>query len=196
MKRDVYLSVDLDYWYSKKMGSGLNFVRELFALRRPITVFTEHHLVLKDISKQYRKVYNVDYHSDIGEIHQGWPNCGSWVNYVYGRKNAEFEWRYPNYKECVGLGHGLCNMSHSDGHIDDPFTYKAMHNWKKISRHPGLNEIELDRVDRISLVLSQCWSDWIVIRKTLQYIQKRKVNYYSKSAEQLINRMISQFSEY
>jgi len=192
MKHDVYLSVDLDYWYStKKTGNGLDFVRKLLELKRPVTVFTEHHLVLKDITKQYHKVYNVDFHSDISEIAWRWPNCGTWANFVRGRDKAEFEWRFPNWNMCIKKGHGLCHTDHTNGNRYDPFNNKHLWAWKSIKRKCGLNGIELDRVDKISLVLSPAWSYSRVILDTLLYIYNAdNVKFFSKSAKHVMESMM------
>lgn len=191
MKRDIYLSVDLDYWYSKKeTGDGLGFIKKLYALDRPITVFTEHHLILKHITKQYRKVYNVDFHSDISEMAWRWPNCGTWANFVLGRDKAEFEWRYPNKEVCIAKGHGLCHTDHEDGNDYDPFAHKELWTWKTIKRKCGLIDIELDRVDKISLVLSPAWSYPSVILDTLLYIYNSDAKFFSKSVTKVMESMM------
>jgi hypothetical protein len=190
MNRDVYLSVDLDYWHNKTTGSSLDFVGSLFELERPITVFTEHHLVLKDITKQYRKVYNVDFHSDLSETAWRWPNCGTWVNFVYGRENAEFEWRYPSRNLCITKGWGLCHTDHENGNEFDPFNNKSLWTWKNISRKNGLSGIEMDKVDRVSLVLSPAWSQSRVILDTLIFINDSHAKFFSKSAKRVMESMM------
>jgi hypothetical protein len=194
MKKDVYLSVDLDYWYNEKCtGDGLSFIKKLFSLDRPITIFTEHHLVLKDIKKQYNKVYNIDYHSDLSNVALGWPNCGTWVNYVYGRKCAEYEWRYPDYKSCIVHGLGLCHYDHEDESEFDPFYHKEFQTWKAISRAYGTDGINFESVDKISIVLSPSWSNAKTIHNTLMFLisdQSRQAKFFSKSVQKTIEKML------
>jgi hypothetical protein len=204
MKRDTYLTVDLDYWYSKKVtGTGFDFIQKLFALNRPMKVFTEHHLILKDIDKQYKKVINVDYHSDLADRAYKWPNCGTWANYVQCRHNATFEWRYPNDKQCIKEGMGLCHPDTEDekfkgydlrnGNEFDPFHHPELWTWKNVVRKKGIDDLELDTIDKISFVLSPIWSRSNVIHDTLVFLttpESNKAKYNSKTVRTVINQML------
>lgn len=196
MTKSTYLSVDLDYWWRPGMRNSLLFIKDLLSLGRQVTVFTEHHLVLREINRQYKKVYNIDYHSDIIEPCPGWPECGSWVNHVPFRKDAEFEWRFPSWKECVYRGNGLCHKPRRDNSRSNPFVYNNMHSWKSVSRKQGIENIDLDDVDKISLVLSPEWSIGEYIFDTLCYLLAAKedgvIDFYGKRTKPLIKRMLKE----
>jgi hypothetical protein len=198
MSKSVYLSVDLDYWYKPGMRKNIDFIESLLSLGRPITVFTEHQLVLRDIKKQYKKVYNIDYHSDITEPDAGWPNCAKWVNYVRGRQDAEFEWRMPSWEDCVTYGHGLCHYRHNEHNRWNPFKDNNLHSWKSVGRAAGLRNLPLDDVDRVSLVLSPEWSIGAYIEDTLSFLlfleEEGCVEFYGDSVRPLINRMMGRYS--
>lgn len=206
--KHTYLTVDLDYWYSRKVtGTGLDFIKSLLALNRPMKIFTEHHLILKDIDRQYQKVVNVDFHSDLVDRVSGFPNCGTWANYFPGRQNAVYEWRYPNEMECVTFGRGLCHPDEDengeecynecydktrDGNRFDPFSHPEFWTWKNVSRKQGLNKLNLKDVDKISFILSPIWSEPEVIKDTLKLLvlsDIRKVEWNSKSVGRVINKM-------
>lgn len=195
-QKNVYLSVDLDYWWKPGMHKNLNYIKQLLELDRPVTVFTEHQLVLREINKQYKKIYNVDYHSDISQREPGWPSCGDWVNFVYGRENAEFEWRMPSWKECVTRGHGFCHHPRIEDSHNNPFRDDSIHKWKKVSRQQGLRNIPLDDVDKISLVLSPEWSHGKYIADTLDHIleceKEGQIKFFGRNVEPLIRRMLKE----
>ena len=190
--KDTYLTVDLDYWFDTR-DDGFPFIKELYELRRPITVFTQHQLVLKDITKQYRKVINVDYHADLCESGQNWPNCGTWGNRVFGRHEAEFVWIYPCRYSCIERGHGLCHTSHEEESENNPFLHPELTTWAAISRDEGYEDIDLDRVDRVSLILSIDWSRPHIIEPVLRYIKNRegdRIQFYGKNVIKQINEML------
>lgn len=193
-QKNVYLSIDLDYWYTPEMHNSINYISQLLELNRPVTVFTEHHLVLRDIKRQYKKVYNVDYHSDVTQLEPGWPTCGCWANFVYGRENSEFEWRMPNWKDCVSRGGGLCHRLYMESSRYNPFKNDDLHKWKNLIRKEGFNNIPLDDVDRISLVLSPEWSYGEFIEDTLYYLLDREregqIKFFGRNVKPLIHRMI------
>ena len=209
--KHTYLTVDLDYWYSHSItGTGLPFVQKLFALNRPMKVFTEHHLILRDIDRQYDKVINIDFHSDIVDRVCGWPNCGTWANYFPGRQDAIFEWRYPNKDKCIKAGWGLCHMDEGgnynedgnlrlrDGNRFDPFYHPEFWTWKNVARQQGLKDLDLSDVDRVSFILSPMWSEAYVIQDTLRLLsgtKGRKTEYHSNSVGTVINRMLREAND-
>ena len=203
MRHDTYLTVDLDYWYSKRAtGTGFDFIKKLYLLGKPIKVFTEHHLILRDINRQYKKVINVDFHSDLADMAYRWPNCGTWANYVYGRQNAVFEWRYPNDIECIQKGMGLCHRDDEDddtlgynfrnGNDFDPFHHPELWTWREVRRQKGIEELDLNSVDKISLILSPIWSRTDVIRDTLEFLESpdKRIKYNSKTVRTVISQML------
>lgn len=199
-QKNVYLTVDLDYWYKPGMRKNIDFIKELLALDRPTTVYTEHQLILREIKRQYKKIINVDYHSDISQREPGWPNCGDWANFVHGRENAEFEWRMPDWNDCVTLGEGLCHSTHSEYSQYNPFLDNNLHTWKDVERKQGLRNLPLDDVDRISLILSPEWSpEWSIgdnIADTLLHIvgaeATGQVKFHGHNVQPLIKRMIQE----
>ena len=194
MGKNTYLSVDLDYWYRPGMRNSIDFIKELMGLNRPVTVFTEHHLVLKEIKKPYKRVYNIDYHSDITEPAPGWPECGNWVNHVPGRGQGKFMWCLPNWKECVTNGNGFCHRIRQESSIYNPFIDDTMHSWRSVNRQVGIRNLPLDDVDRISLVLSPEWSFGEYISDTLCYLiaaqEDGKVDFYGRRVKPLIKEML------
>jgi hypothetical protein len=193
-QKNVYLTVDLDYWWTAGMHKNLDYIKQLLGLNRPVTVYTEHQLILREITKQYKKVYNVDYHSDISQREPGWPNCGDWVNFTQGRENSEYEWRLPDWKECVTNGGGLCHKGHKENGKMNPFKDDSLHGWKNVGRKQGLRNIPLDDVDKISLILSPEWSCGVYITDTLNHLleleKEGQVKFFGRNVRPLINKMI------
>ena len=195
----VHLSIDLDYWYRTKIRpSCYEFIKRVLKLKVPITLYTEHHLILRKVKNNYSKVINVDYHSDISEPFKGWPCCGSWVNFFPGRQNAEFEWRMPDWERCVVEGDGLCHDYHmpqprKEGSSRNPFTYLHNHKWKKVSRQVGLKNIPWNNIKDVSIVLSIEWSYPQYISKALDSIiqsaQNGQIKLYGKKALPISKRM-------
>ena len=182
-KRDVYLSVDLDYFYSDAVtGSGLDFVKELYSLNRPTTLFKHHQTILHDITKQYCLVDNVDYHSDIVEPECNRTiTCANWVNHVYGRNKAVYQWRYPNREECITQGYGLCHLMDDHGQDHNPFYHPEWKLWSKVTRRYGLEGIDFGMVDRIAFILSPAWLRPLICYDALEFIRcHNKTRYFSQ----------------
>jgi hypothetical protein len=207
--KHTYLTVDLDYWYSRRVtGTGLDFIKQLFSLNRQMKVFTEHHLILRDIDRQYKKVINVDFHSDLVDRASGRVNCGTWANYFPGRQDAEFEWRYPNRCRCLVEGMGLCHPDEDEdgneccddcydrtrnGNKFDPFYHPEFWTWKNVSRQQGVNGLDLKDVDKISFILSPTWSEPRVIEVILKILSNdKRVERGSKTVCRVINRMLKE----
>ncbi len=54
-----------------------------------------------------RKVINIDFHNDIVIDDGDDLNEGTWGNYL-PKSVKEFEWRYPDYHDCIRRGKGRC----------------------------------------------------------------------------------------
>jgi hypothetical protein len=168
--KDAYLSIDLDYWSRHKTTRSANtFFEKVFAIRRPIIVVSQHHLMLRDINKKnYKLLYNIDFHSDIAEPGL-WLNEGTWVCYVKWRKNATFEWRYPDYQDCFVDGWGLCNSDHMPETKSDPFTYKNLHSWQIVKHSEGVRGLQWGRIDRVNI----CLTNPDTVRDVLSELRRR-----------------------
>lgn len=219
----IHLSIDLDYWshvedkpITDKFGffnkikyndykdtqefvhrlrsDSLKMIKKAVSLNKPIIVYSQHHSILKHVKDNYTKVINVDYHSDICEIRNGWPCCGSWANFFPGRAKMEFEWRYPSKVQCVKHGHGLCHLSHKDKAPEDPFLDDSNHTWKKVSRRHGVYGIPWKQVDDVSIILSINWSNPIPIKNTLELLieleRENKIKFYGKNVRRVINHFL------
>ena len=190
----IHLSIDLDYWNINTKPDCLSYVSKVLSLKRPTTVYTQHHLILRNVRAMYDRVVNIDYHSDICELHQGWPECGSWANYFPGRQNAYYEWRLPDRRECIGLGEGLCHRSRSWRYSDNPFVNVAEHKWRGLKHCVGLKGIRLGEVEDVSIVLSPEYCIPEAIRDTLQLLlikqQRGDVVFYGRNVKPMIRQLM------
>lgn len=100
------------------------------------------------IPAKTRKVINIDFHNDIVIDDGDDLNEGTWGNYL-PKSVKEFEWRYPDYKECVRRGRGRCVPS---GRLDQyPLVYKQKR---------GIEEIDMRDINGVVICLSPNWDHY------------------------------------
>lgn len=154
-----YLSVDIDYFLIRYFDELQNlslaerFIKKLISLKKPIDVVLSHEYLIHHIEPNIKKIYNVDFHSDIAHNYGTFDlNEGTWLNFIDNSRNMEFQWNYPSYKHCYVDAYGTC----------DTYPYKwATHlmPYKKVSRVSGLRKINFDAVSRIGICISPPWCE-------------------------------------
>lgn len=165
MKRDIYLSIDLDYWshWPNDWHSRL-FFKRVFALGLKVTVALHHHHLLDSINRvarHLRRVVNVDYHSDISDVNEYTTpelNEGTWANFVQHRERMTFEWRYPE-EDCLDENSGYCHF------YENPFESPCTR-WQRVVKRMGSARIPWQRIRAVGVCLSPSWiygSLWTVI---------------------------------
>ena len=126
------------------------------ALGLPIPVVRSHHWLLSHINGtppippwQCDEVWNVDYHSDLGDPDKKGRielNCGTWGNHVKFRENATFVWCAPD-RHCRDEGGGWCHT------VRNPFKSNCS-GWKRTRSLIGWKRIPWDRVRRVGVAVS------------------------------------------
>ena len=111
----MYLSIDLDYWFSDESPSirGLKRILDRVKNVRNKIIIDEHHCILDHINESgSNHILHVDYHQDIVYPTLKKENitleCGSFFYFVKDKEKKNFEWFYPSYVSCVKMGLGLC----------------------------------------------------------------------------------------
>jgi len=156
MKRDTYLSLDLDYWRKAKNAKGVeSFFYNLFQLKREFFLVKSHDQLLGDInSSQCSSLINVDFHSDVAEDNvDGKPlrlNEGTWVNFVTWKTTGSFLWLHPPK---MVLRRGYCHA------FRNPFHATTVSGWKGIKKEGGVDQIPWDRIRAVGISISPAWLD-------------------------------------
>lgn len=160
MKKDTFLSIDLDYWRSVS-PSMISFLRKTLKLDVPKILVKHHHQLLPFINRNPAEVLvNIDYHSDLSEDDFGNPpelNCGTWVNHVRWREDSSFIWVCPSKKRCYRDGEGRCDSSRDSS--TDPFK-NDNNGWGSTKVKVGLHHVNLNKVIAIGYTLSPDYINW------------------------------------
>lgn len=163
-----YLSVDLDYWILERDdASSLRFFERIFWSDVQIDFVESHEELLEFVNlKNYGKLINVDWHSDLVEASCSHLELeeGSWVNYVDWKASGAYEWIYP------------CDVrwSFSSGncyHKEDPFR-DGLCDWGSVSRSPNL-EIDFGEVERVGVSFSPNWVNVLSVQRVLKELMSR-----------------------
>lgn len=158
----TYLSIDLDYWgMSGAPGMG-RMISRVLALNVPTCLVRTHTTMLKHMRKfSFDKLINVDFHSDLcsrlpRDGKQLVLNEGTWGAFVPHRNRGRFEWRLPDYVECVTLKVGLCDQT------QDVFADPTGTGWLAAVARVGLRGIDYHDVVAAGFCLSLNWwgLDW------------------------------------
>lgn len=145
---EAHLSFDIDFYTEKKIEDPLvlnALITSLYNIQEagvPVIVKTHHHHILKYINQfEFKKIINVDAHSDIVNEDCGFDlDCGSWANFYKHKKNAVFEWIHP-HSEAKWFNLGRCD-------------YYNWTDWNKEKVKFGYKDaIHRKRSDVISLVI-------------------------------------------
>jgi len=162
MKRDTYLSIDMDFWCKYQgFSKVINFFNSLDNVKIKPVVVKYHHELTKYVNAtpNISRLINMDYHSDIADVikcdkHNF--NEGTWVNYVRLEENSEYVWRYPMNK-CIGYNTGYC---HGDQH-SNPFNkaHQNKYHWNRVLKTYGpVEPWELNRIAAIGICMSPNWT--------------------------------------
>lgn len=162
MKKEIYLSVDLDYWRYHSGSKSLNsFLIRLLRMKRrglPFKIVETHEKLVPHINKSgLSHIINVDYHSDIvdGVDYPGnrlTLNEGTWANFINKRLQEKgcFEWRFPHNNQ-NDLEDGYCHQDWKN-----PFKEKCTKYEKVIMKH-GLKGIDFKKIGAIGISISRDW---------------------------------------
>jgi hypothetical protein len=162
------MTVDLDYWtydrssWSKhisyndsQIDKATNFVRHAMSNAGSIYLIKYHDGILKcPIPSDVDTLINVDFHNDIIAEKLSDPadlNEGTWGNFL-PQKITDFKWRYPNHRDCVQRGWGVCRDSASD-RIPDAHEYHL-----KYKADQGIeSEIPFNDISQLVICYSPNW---------------------------------------
>lgn len=158
-----HLSIDLDYWLFQYIDMHekfpdtkgcIDFIKKVQNLNVPTIVVEEHHEILPFINQYYfDTIINVDFHSDLPELPFTTIEEGSWPLFYKHRQYTNFRWYYPDYKECVELGYGRCDLMRWTGM---PMNYANMGH-KSIRKYEGLPVLK--GIHSVSISLSKGWCE-------------------------------------
>jgi hypothetical protein len=194
MKKDIYLSLDLDFWKNKPFAHFQTLFEELIDRKLPIKVVPHHQQLLPHINKyQCPVLFNVDYHSDIGDNPKPYKapelNCGTWANHVKIQSMELFVWMFASMK-CVQNydgKKGLCNEDGSqfcnENPDKNPFfakNPKPLCFWDSAVLRDGQRDFlqprEIDRVRAVGIAISYAWGGSVhynVFQNLMQIHHKR-----------------------
>lgn len=159
--RNVYLSVDLDYWNLNKSS-----IRMLGFLQRvtrycnskivescELKIVESHEELLPHINASgCNHLINIDYHADFAGEKDGRPfplGDGTWVDRVVWKQQGTYEWRAPD-PQCQAFGAGYCH-SWAD---PNPFTCRSATSWRHRHKRCGLKRISWTSVRAVGIALS------------------------------------------
>jgi hypothetical protein len=201
-RKTTYLTVDLDYWDVAEKPSVASIVQKVLKLNIPVSLFLDHHLVLRDFSggnTEFLKLINVDQHDDLAGDTTEELNEANWVNYVPFRNHAVYEWRFPieDFWCCDGQDGDL--TWNQDGYFTehrDVVSWnrkvKSVCGWKEIRRIAGLGKINYREIGKASFVLSPAYVSVGKIHPALMLLAEAKgdvgcSNYVKSALSRLLN---------
>jgi hypothetical protein len=151
----AYLSIDLDYWSHSRNArrSCTDFFKRVWELKLPIYVAMFHHHLLPHINASgCDTCINVDYHSDLADLHADRVlnfNEGTWGNFVDWRLDGTFIWRFP-LERCLHSSTGFCHQ------FLDPFLTQVS-GWKVTERTLRLARMPWSNIKAIGVSVSPDW---------------------------------------
>ena len=165
MKRDTYLSIDLDYWCDDAGSSRINsFFDQLLNETKvqKLYLVSSHEMLLSHIdSCDCVDLINVDFHSDLADdakcaeyIRPLKLNEGTWVNFVKWKNRKQFNWYHPHPNK-FSLDFGYCHAT------INPFLDNKLANtgWKKVVKTKGhlKDGIPWNKVAAVGIAISYPW---------------------------------------
>lgn len=183
MLRDTYLSIDLDYWMHSESNVMYSYLTKIINMGLPIDVVKYHNEILEYINNrdEITRVLNMDFHSDIGDLHldecnERQFNEGTWVNYVNLTKKKEYIWYYPD-DSSLTQHTGYCHIEDNPFESYFPLTY----GWNKIKKRKGTpSRFNLLRVSRVGICVSPNWLNIDVGTDVVDFLIDNKLIYENK----------------
>jgi hypothetical protein len=162
MKRDTYLSIDMDFWYKYRgFTQAVKFFNSLDQLKIKPIVVKYHHELTKHVNEtpNISRLVNMDFHSDIADIeicdNENF-NEGTWINYVRMQENSEYVWRYP-MNTCLGYFTGYCHGAERN----NPFnkSEQGKFHWDRVLKVRGpIEPWEFNRIAAVGICMSPNWT--------------------------------------
>ena len=179
----TYLSIDLDFWNTRKIKECRDFMKKVKDTGIPIKIVDDHADLLPFINhRKYDCIINIDYHSDIsnnayhtkgrrfpytyfdekhiknhfvkiGNVFLPKLNCGTWANWI-NHKNS-FIWIHPFD---VDFDLALCHVPRKDKF--SPFIHPEISGFGSVSRYNIHNSIPswvFNNVKEIGIACSYKW---------------------------------------
>ena len=189
--KDVYLSIDLDFWmkdYAK--GDMFEYLDSVLNRNIPVICVAYHHEMLPYVNskKGLQELINVDFHSDLtdmkaSELEKSKQfNEGTWINFVNFRKKGKFTWIYPNRQCYIDRIHPVDGEFRGYGRCDvdaNPFDYRNTQKiceWKQARvRSIMPTKKEMERVVEIGICLSPNWIEHEVLLDSLDYLVDNEI---------------------
>jgi len=164
----TYLSIDLDYFHcagftpidedlvNKRFDVFIDWIVSLNMKPK----FVESHEQLLDHINETSpdKILHIDTHSDIAftDPRGNSPklNDGTFMFFVEGKRNIEYEWRLPDRVHCIRNKAGICDC---EGWPTVKMR-KQDSGWKKLSYKAGLSGIKNHEIASIGFAFSPEWT--------------------------------------
>lgn len=193
MVKDIYLSIDLDFWKDegqREYEELFFYLGNLFEKNIPIICVEYHHQMLPFVNrkKNLKELINIDFHSDFTDMtmkeleEDNLFNEGTWINFVNFRKRGTFTWIYPNrscyfdrYKGIDGecRGWGRCDIK------KNPFDYrntKKITEWNKAKlRKTFPTKNEINRIAEIGICISPNWITEVMLKDSLSFLLENNI---------------------
>jgi len=146
MNKDVYVSIDLDYFESRKVA--YHCLTKALHTGISIPVAAEHHQLLHHVNQRGGSVLiNIDAHDDI-QVGNSVPTEANWVEHVAWRGTGEYIWHHPYHPDDIPLGYcGKSRPPEWDGEWDRT-------GWKSAHKKRGIEDVPWKRVQGVGIAIS------------------------------------------
>jgi hypothetical protein len=171
MKREQYISVDLDYWgmLATDRDQSANICIDFLNKFDIEFVCDSHEEMLQHLNKfSVNRLTNIDYHSDIMRMID-LPRVpfqdGNWANYYIFRESCIFEWRYPDDES---KHHGRCDGLRVDQ--NNKWNYRNSFGYKDAIYRKGIPK---KLINKISIAKSPAYCTEEFNEKLDTYLKNR-----------------------
>lgn len=156
--KDVFLSIDLDYWmHDNDDYDSKKFFNSLYSKTnvKKITIVRSHEEMTKIVNEtDCNRIWNIDAHSDLFNFYPTKKNllfsknCANWANFINIQKRikGEYCWFAP-LTRFAGACHGSDKC---------PFTEENNTRWKSLAVYEEhqIHNIDLKEIKEISICIS------------------------------------------